>query len=144
MEIKDKQLLSSTIIIYQPNYYHYSGRSIEEFWRTWKGNLYCQQLLDGTLTETELDSLTEDLLCDAECGALWNYVEIGKSINLDASLKKATNVLETEDYSWEPDDKIEDIISVYCYYKLGKYEVFSLQLDSTECYKCVRARLNEK
>lgn len=35
----------------------------------------------------------------------------------------------------EKENKLEDIIRSYCYYKIGKYEVYSFQIDEIESYK---------
>lgn len=130
-------------------YYHFYGISIDEYWKdddifyypnsTYNITITPKQFLDGTLTIEELEIMEENLICSAECGSLFNFVSIKPKINLEEELNKIRIIMEEykneEGDPWELENhNIDDVISPYCYYKIGKYEVFSLQLDCSDVY----------
>lgn len=141
--------LIKSLRIYKPTYYHYSGLTIEEYWKSMNYeelnglsdiDPLMNAILNGTLTQQQINDLEEDMITDAECGALWNYVKIAKIINLENEIEVIKKELLEDKESWDEGDKLEDIISAYCYYKIGKYQVFSFQIDSTCAYKCMDER----
>lgn len=156
--------LVNSIVILKPIYYHYSGFSIEKFWHSDCGWSICadivQGLLDGTLSDEQLREMEDEMICDAECEALWNYVHIAPIINLETEISKV-NALLLEDITdifkpthktqWrhvplvDPRDlfkchyrhNIDDVISAYCYYIIGAYQIFSFQIDDVSSYTCM-------
>ena len=119
--------------------YLWTGTSLEEYWNElindYLNDDVVDKILKGTLTKFDIAHIEEELTTDAECGALWNYVHIDKTINLAKELEHTKKILLNAKDCWEKDDKLEDILTSYCYYKIGKYEIYSFQIDSTRAYK---------
>lgn len=130
--------LVESIVILKPNYYHFSGQSIEDYWRNnlsddWLYIECIQSLIDGRMMPSqELRALEDKMMEDAECGALWNYVHISPEIDLETEISKVKALL-LEDGDLEG-HKVDDIASAYCYYTLGKMQVFSFQIDCPSAY----------
>lgn len=68
--------------------YHFSGTSLQQYYDKFlqddeyvlglEPHEIAEKLLNGTLTQEQLKEIEENLVADAECGALWNYVHIAK------------------------------------------------------------------
>jgi hypothetical protein len=135
--------LVDSIDNFTPSGYHYSGGSLKEFWGGEFDTNYGLEassmltlLLDGSASPAQLAEIAEDLTADAECGAVWNYVRVAKTIDVGAEVDVVKALLLEDRNSWEdPNDSVDRIASTYMHYKIGAYEVFSFQIDSTEVGK---------
>jgi len=128
--------------------YHYSGRlhtpdGRVEIFDEWDD--FTDKLLSGTMSRRDLKQLTEIEIGQAECGAMWNHFRIAKKIDLQNELSICRRALLEKIDNWEPEDLdryklqgdvvLDDILSAYSYFRLGQYEIFSFQIDSTTTYK---------
>lgn len=131
--------LVNTLVIYKPVYYHFSGQTLQEYWTEMTDNadMNVHGLLDGTASTKDLQAIVEEMKTHAESAALWNYVAIAPSIVVKDEIAHITNMLLVDKDDWDKGDRIDDIVSTYCHYRIGKYDVFSFQNDSTSAYKCM-------
>jgi hypothetical protein len=137
-----KELVDS-IDNFTPSGYHYCGDTLKEFWAVELANDYGLEsssmltlLLDGSAKPAQLAEIAEELTAHAECGAVWNYVRVAKTVDVGVEVGVVKALLLEDRNEWEdPNDSVDRIASTYMHYKIGAYEVFSFQIDSTEVGK---------
>lgn len=104
--------------------------SFKEFIENFYGEIpFGNELMNGTLTETEIQDLSDDLKGNNECGAPFQYIRISLSQDIDKCLILAKEELE------ELEELVRDVNEgiivedIYEYCKIGSYYIFGIFIN---------------